>query len=58
MIESGFPWCVAGDQGDVIAYFRHRHHAEAFCILASVEKGEENRKTGPDLGRRSFRFSG
>ena len=42
MIESGFPWCVVGDQGDVVAYFKHRHHAEAFCILANVEAGENN----------------
>ena len=25
MIESGFPWCVVSDQGDVIAYFRYEH---------------------------------
>lgn len=42
MIESGFPWCVVGDQGDVMAYFKHKHHAEAFCILAHVEAGEDS----------------
>ena len=40
MIESGFPWCVVGDRGDVMAHFKHKHHAEAFCILANVEEGE------------------
>ena len=42
MIESGFPWCVVGDQGDVMAFFKHEHHAEAFCILANVEEGEDS----------------
>ena len=41
MIESGFPWSVVGDQGDIMAYFKHKHHAEAFRILANVEKGED-----------------
>ena len=35
MIESGFPWCVDGDQDDIMAYFKHKHHAEAFCLLAN-----------------------
>jgi transcriptional regulator with XRE-family HTH domain len=42
MIESGFSWCVVGDQGDVMAYFKHKHHAEAFCILANVEEEEDS----------------
>jgi len=42
MIESGFPWCVVGNQSDVMAYFRRKHHAEAFCILANVEAGEDS----------------
>ena len=42
MIESGFPWCVVGDQGDIMAYFKHKHHAEAFCLLANVEAGEDS----------------
>ena len=42
MIASGFPWCVAGDQGDVMAYFKHKHHAEAFCLLANAEAGEDS----------------
>jgi transcriptional regulator with XRE-family HTH domain len=55
MIESGFPWCVVGDQGDAMAFFKHKHHAEAFCILANVEEGEESQTTGSGSGRRSFR---
>jgi hypothetical protein len=42
MIESEFPWCVVGGQGDVMAYFKYKHHAEAFCLLASIEKGEDS----------------
>ena len=42
MIERGFPWCVVDDQGDVMAYFKHRHDAEAFCLLAKVEKREDS----------------
>lgn len=42
MIERGFPWCVIGAHGDVMAYFKHKHHAEAFCILAKVKKGEDS----------------
>jgi hypothetical protein len=42
MIEGGFPWCVVGDQGDVMAYFKLKHHAEAFRLLANVEKGEDS----------------
>ena len=42
MIESGFPWCVVSDQGDVKAYFKHENHAEAFCLLANVEEGEDS----------------
>jgi transcriptional regulator with XRE-family HTH domain len=40
MIENGFPWCVTSSQGDVVAYFRHEHHAQAFRILADVEERE------------------
>ena len=42
MVESGFPWCVVGDQSSVMAFFKHEHHAEAFCILAKVEAGEDS----------------
>ena len=42
MIESGFPWCVVGDPGDVMAFFKHEHHAEAFCILANIEEWKDN----------------
>lgn len=42
MMDSGFPWCVVGDQGEVIAYFKHKHHGEAFCMLANVEEGEDS----------------
>ena len=42
MVEGGFPWCVVGAQGDVMAYFKHKHHAEACCLLANAEAGEDS----------------
>ena len=42
MVEGGFSWCVVGAQGDAMAYFKHKHHAEAFCLLANVEAVEDS----------------